>query len=319
MTVWLDTKLPACKPGTSKLSVCRTLPGCSRLAIVLSCEENCARGSFDGNDGGNSKKQRVQQVVDNSVVDNSATTDTAVEEDLLEAAAATTEQESDADLEVRRPVAVKEAKDSELDFLLVDTLEVVPRPSGLPVIGSRWVVTEKRDGRVKARSAAREFRERGAGTDYSLSSATPSKSALKAVLALTSVRMQRGASSETQVVTMDVEKAFLNAAINEDGVDREVFVEIPPDVAEDRGLQGFVFRCRRALYGLRASPKLWQIRFHRALEELGMKACQSDCNVMHCQGSDGLLVLMLHVDDVIMAGSPAAVGPCDVHSGKCLS
>ena len=45
VTVWLDTKLPACKPGTSKLSVCRTLPGCSRLAIVLSCEENCARGS----------------------------------------------------------------------------------------------------------------------------------------------------------------------------------------------------------------------------------------------------------------------------------
>ena len=68
----------------------------------------------------------------------------------------------------------------------------------------------------------------------------------------------------------DVKNAFLHGEIEE-----EVYVKAPPGFSEEYN-PGEGCRLRRALYGLKQSPKVWFGRFTIAMKKFGYEQSNSD-------------------------------------------
>eukprot|EP00439_Symbiodinium_sp_Y106_P005086 s6380_g1.t1 len=96
-------------------------------------------------------------------------------------------------------------------------------------------------------------------------------------------------------ITMgDVSTAFLHALMNE-----EVFVW-PPKESYPEG--NCVWRLKKAMYGLRQAPKLWQEHFAEVMTtKLGFRRCKSDPN-LYCHES-GRLYVLAYVDDLLVVGT----------------
>ena len=100
------------------------------------------------------------------------------------------------------------------------------------IITARWVVTEKEDGRVKARLCVRGFQEK----DYPQSdSPTAQKESMKIFLAV-------AANEGYKIKTLDVTSAFLQGC----SLKREVFVQPPPECQKD----GLIWKLKKSCYGL---------------------------------------------------------------------
>ena len=117
--------------------------------------------------------------------------------------------------------------------------EEVPYTGREHVLSSRWVITRKSDGSVKARLVVRGFEEQ----DYPQSdSPTASNNSLKLFFAL--------ASNECMNIrSMDVTSAFLQG----EPLARKVFMEPPAEVKR----QGFVWKLNKSVYGLYDASRKW--------------------------------------------------------------
>ena len=94
---------------------------------------------------------------------------------------------------------------------------------------------------------------------------TPSLATLKLLLTL-------ACTYNWFVLAGDVSTAFLHALLNDD-----VFV-IPPGEFYPNG--GVLWKLRRAMYGLKQSPKAWQLHFASVMADLGFKRLKSDANLV---------------------------------------
>ena len=66
-----------------------------------------------------------------------------------------------------------------------------------------------------------------------------------------------------------------------------------------------LWRWKKAMYGLRSSPKAWQDHLANILQELGFIRLISEPNVFkHLQG---LCFIMVYVDDLLFVGEPSEV------------
>lgn len=93
---------------------------------------------------------------------------------------------------------------------------------------------------------------------------------------------------------LDAKSAFLQASIGSE----VVHVSEPPGFESSPPR---VWRLKRAVYGLRSSPKHWYITLSTYLKELGFIACQSDaCVFVHPVKK---VIVLLYVDDVIAASA----------------
>lgn len=110
-------------------------------------------------------------------------------------------------------------------------------------ISSRWVKTRKPDGTVRCRLVVRGFDQVVEDPDQTFAS-TPSLTTLKLLLTLS-------VAFGWDVSTGDISTAFLHALITRE----DIFV-IPP--AEYYPDQNAVWKLKRALYGLKNFPRLWQ-------------------------------------------------------------
>lgn len=165
------------------------------------------------------------------------------------------------------------------------------------VLGSRWVLKRKHDefGRItryKARFCVQGFSQRD-GIDYLQTFASVAKNAsIKIILAL-------AALFDWELDQTDVVTAFLNGLLEE-----EIYVKPPEGFEEPNGM---VWLLNRALYGLKQSPRMWYKTLKDFLATLGFKPLHSDHAVFIRQiGSDlrtGLTILVVYVDDFIMAGT----------------
>ncbi|XP_044717288.1 reverse transcriptase (RNA-dependent DNA polymerase) domain-containing protein [Hirsutella rhossiliensis] len=89
---------------------------------------------------------------------------------------------------------------------------------------------------------------------------------------------------------MDAVNAFVHAPLDDEEV---IFMRMPPGFQK----RGKVLRLRKALYGLRRSPLLWQQMLTSSLEELGFrKVPQEPCVMMK-----GAVTVFFYVDDIIWA------------------
>ena len=96
-------------------------------------------------------------------------------------------------------------------------------------------------------------------------------------------------------ITMgDVSTAFLHALMSE-----EVFVWPPKEFYPEGNC---LWRLKKAMYGLRQAPKLWQEHFAEVMTtKLGFRRCKSDPN-LYCHES-GRLYVLAYVDDLFVVGT----------------
>jgi hypothetical protein len=91
----------------------------------------------------------------------------------------------------------------------------------------------------------------------------------------------------------DVSTAFLHAS----WVGEETFVWPPPEYYPDSTC---VWKLKKALYGLKNSPKLWQDHFAAVLDRSNFVRCKTDANLYKHQEDE--LFILCYVDDLLVVG-----------------
>ncbi|KAM4064322.1 reverse transcriptase (RNA-dependent DNA polymerase) [Hirsutella rhossiliensis] len=113
--------------------------------------------------------------------------------------------------------------------------------------------------------------------------------------------MAIAAEYDLELDQMDAVNAFVNCPLEEEEV---VFMRMPPGFQKP----GKVLRLRKALYGLRRSPLLWQQHLTDSLEELGFKKVpQEPCVMM--KGAVTVFFYDSYIDKIAHKYVPESLGP----------
>ena len=70
---------------------------------------------------------------------------------------------------------------------------------------------------------------------------------------------------DCRAMILDVKRAFLYGETK-----RDIYIELPPE--DPMYGKGFIGRLRKAMYGTRDAPQVWQETVRRAMESLGYEA-----------------------------------------------
>ena len=142
------------------------------------------------------------------------------------------------------------------------TWELVDRPKGRKIVGSKWVFdlplnADNTIRKWKARLVARGFSQTQ-GVDYNETWASViKKESIRFILALAAIH-------DLGLYQDDVGTAYLNADIEEDTV---IYMHQPRGFEE----AGKVCRLRKALYGLKQAGRLWGKHLHADLISMGLE------------------------------------------------
>lgn len=172
------------------------------------------------------------------------------------------------------------------------TWELVDRPAGKRVIGSRWVYKIKQDEtgevvRFKARLVAQGFAQRY-GEDFDEVFAPVTKYAtLRTLLAL-------AGKDRLFLKHLDVKTAYLYGTIDE-----EVYMRQPVGY-EVRGQEQKVCRLKRSIYGLKQSARCWNRKLSEVLLKLGFVACSADPCLYVAVRNSKKIFLVVYVDDLLV-------------------
>ena len=175
-----------------------------------------------------------------------------------------------------------------------DVWDLVPLPPGKKTVGSKWVFKKKTgaDGKVerfKARLVAQGFTQRY-GDDYDETFCPVVRfESLRAVLAL-------AVKNGLKLHQVDVTTAFLNGSLEE-----EVYMKQPEGFIEP-GSENLVCRLKKSIYGLKQSPRCWNLALDSKLKEIGLSQSSHDPCIYYKNEKGNMLVVCVYVDDIILAG-----------------
>jgi hypothetical protein len=177
------------------------------------------------------------------------------------------------------------------------TWRLVQLPKGAHPVGGKWVFKTKRNEKgeiieFRARWVAKGYSQKP-GVDYLETYAPVARMAsIRAVLSL-------AAKENWELANMDVNSAFLNSHITE-----EVYV-VQPNGFEETGPNGekLVCRMQKCLYGLKQAPRNWNAVIDAWMVSYGFAISAADPCVYVYHSNLSTLVVMLWVDDLIIAGS----------------
>ncbi|KAG7572467.1 Ribonuclease H-like superfamily [Arabidopsis suecica] len=168
-------------------------------------------------------------------------------------------------------------------------------PKGKKAVTSKWVFTIKYKSngdieRYKARLVARGFTQTY-GEDYRDTFAPVAKlHTVRVVLSLAT-------NLEWELWQMDVKNAFLQGELEE-----EVYMKPPPGL-EDHNAPGKVFKLKKAIYGLKQSPRAWYHKLSTTLLDRGFKKSEADNTLFTLPSKEGIVVILVYVDDIIISGN----------------
>ena len=190
----------------------------------------------------------------------------------------------------------KEAVDTELNMIKdFDVFtEPMPLPPGKKALNQRWVFKRKKDEHGNIIKYKARLTPQGCfqtfGVDFMDTYAPVARmTTVRFVLALAVILT-------LHVSGIDFTNAFLNAPLND-----EIYVNAPPGCTPLPN--GYVYKLKRALYGLKQSPREWNNTLHTFL----VKDCNfTQLRTEHClyirtNPKDGSYCLIcLYVDDMIV-------------------
>ena len=175
---------------------------------------------------------------------------------------------------------------------------VVPRssmPKGKRCIGTRWVETNKGTEsapKVRSRLVCQEFAF-GGDPGGDLFAPTPPLGATRFLLSGLASRSRWGLTGH-RAMLLDFKRAFLYG-----DVERELYVELPEEEAGRQGGQN-VGRLRKAMYGTRDAPAVWQRLVRKVMLRLGFKPSTTTPCVYWNRRRQ--LRVVAHVDDFLVTG-----------------
>jgi hypothetical protein len=187
----------------------------------------------------------------------------------------------------------KQSMDEEIQALLsMGVYEIVPSPPNVHALDCRWVYKIKRDSvgnidKYKSRVVVKGFQQK-AGVDYDEIFAPVSRHATVRVI------LSMAAVYELDVHQMDVKTAFLHGELTE-----VAYMRLPPGYQDD----GRVCLLKKALYGLKQAARAWYLKLKGTLLKFGYKVATADPSLYLRGNGNGMVVLLVYVDDILLMGS----------------
>jgi hypothetical protein len=184
------------------------------------------------------------------------------------------------------------AMNDELDQIEKNnTWEMVHRPEGKNIIGSKWIFKNKlnEQGQVvrnKARLVCKGYAQIE-GLDFDETFAPVAR--LEAIR----IFLAYACHKRFKVYQMDVKSVFLNGDLNE-----EVYME-QPEGFELSDNPDLVCKLKKDLYGLKQAPRAWYHRLDTYLKDKGFKRGTVDNNLYIKTEDNDLLIVLVYVDDII--------------------
>lgn len=193
------------------------------------------------------------------------------------------------------------ASDDEMDSLEKNhTWDYVNRPKNHKVIGCKWIHKLKpgilgvEEPRYKSRLVAKRYAQME-GIDYNEVFAPVVKHVSIRLLLSAVVRY------DMELEQLDVKTAFLHGVLKE-----RVFMEQPEGYVK-KGKESMVCLLRKSLYGLKQSPREWNLRFHTFMIESGYQRSEYDpCVYLKGSSIEDMVYLLLYVDDMLIASKERA-------------
>ncbi|KAL4271204.1 hypothetical protein GQ457_13G028940 [Hibiscus cannabinus] len=176
-----------------------------------------------------------------------------------------------------------------------NTWDLVPLPQGRKPIGNKWVFKIKRNAddqfeRYRARLVVKGYAQKE-GIDFN--------EIFSPVVRLTTVRVVLAmcATFNLHLEQLDVKTVFLHGDLEE-----EIYM-LQPEGFEEKEKKNLVCRLNKSLYGLKQVPRCWYKRFDSFIMSLGYNRLNADpCAYFKRFGENGFVILLLYVDDMLVAG-----------------
>lgn len=168
----------------------------------------------------------------------------------------------------------------------MESFQQVPwsKAKGYKVLGCMWVFLYKTDRHgflMKCKARLVVCGNQQQKTDMPTRATTLASMAFRALMAIAAIY-------DLELEQMDAVNAFVNCTLDE-----VVYMRSPPGFPE----RGPVLRLKKALYGLRRSPLLWQKALTKKLQEIGFKVVPQEPCIM----KKGAIFVFFYVDDIIWA------------------
>jgi hypothetical protein len=176
-------------------------------------------------------------------------------------------------------------------LLSKNTWEEVQKSPQTKTLPTKWVFLYKEDAdgyvtKFKARLCARGDLQLGVNKQ-DVAAITGAYRTFRLLMALV-------AAFDLDVIQLDAVNAFINADLDED-----VYISCPDGYKE--GGKEICLKLRKALYGLRKSPKLWHAEFSKTLRNLGLVPVPDEkCLFIH---PTKLIIVFFYVDDILLFGA----------------
>ncbi|GKV25872.1 hypothetical protein SLEP1_g35253 [Rubroshorea leprosula] len=189
----------------------------------------------------------------------------------------------------------KVAMHEELHALKInDTWDLVPREAHMNVVGCKWVFKTKLkpDGNLdclKARLVAKGFHQIE-GFDFLETFSLVVKPASIHIVITTSC--MKGWT----IRQLNVKNAFLHGYLS-----KPVYMKQPPGFIDSMH-PSHVCRLKKALCGLKQAPRAWFDRLNNFFLNFGFFCSITDPSLFICHSSQGTLLLLIYVDDMLLTG-----------------
>ncbi|KID93530.1 reverse transcriptase, partial [Metarhizium majus ARSEF 297] len=158
------------------------------------------------------------------------------------------------------------------------------RAKGQRVLSCMWVFTYKTDKHGHLQNCKARLVVCG---NQQEKNALPTRATTLASMSFRAL-MAIAAEHDLELEQMDAVNAFVNCELDE-----VVYMRMPPGYEKC----GRVLRLKKALYGLRRSPLLWQKELTKCLQELGFQPVPQEPCIM----TKGPVIVFFFVDDIICA------------------
>ena len=198
-------------------------------------------------------------------------------------------------VEKTHPKESKEAKQLEFNTLKrFGTFELTSLPPDKKLLGGKWILKEKSDGRIKARWVVKGYKQ-VEGIDYTETYAPVARISTVRIALTLAVQLN------LNIIQFDVTAAYLNGYMEE-----EVYTVQPLGFEKGKNL---VARMVKSIYGSKQGARNWNKRLNEEMAKLNMKPLQSD-NCVYIHGTlkevKNFVMAIIYVDDILLLSHNSA-------------